>query len=69
MFEALATTGGRPIATSTGKLRRDATPTVEVKIPAPNPAASTANISGPLTDPPYGRRAHAPGAVGYHPCG
>ena len=48
MLEAFATTGGSPTATSTGKLSSDATPTVEVKIPAPSPAASTANISRPL---------------------
>ena len=52
MLEALATTGGSPTATSTGKLSSEATPTVEVKIPAPNPAASTASNSRPLIPPP-----------------
>ena len=33
VLEALATTGGRPTATSTGKLSSDATPTVEVRMP------------------------------------
>ena len=45
MLEALATTGGRPSATRTGKLSSEATPTVEVRIPAPSPAASTASCS------------------------
>ncbi len=48
MLEAFATTGGSPTASSTGKLSSDATPTVEVKIPAPNPAARTARCSRPL---------------------
>ena len=53
MLDAFATTGGSPTASSTGKLSSEATPTVEVKIPAPNPAASTANNSRPLIPPPY----------------
>ena len=48
VLEAFATTGGSPTASSTGKLSSDATPTVEVKIPAPNPAARTARCSRPL---------------------
>ena len=52
VLEAFATTGGSPTASSTGKLSSDATPTVEVKIPAPNPAASTASYSRPLIPSP-----------------
>ncbi len=52
MFDALATTGGMPMASSTGKLIRLATPTVETTTPAPSPAASTASASGPVTAPP-----------------
>ncbi len=37
MLVALATTGGRPTASRTGKLSNEATPTVEVMIPATNP--------------------------------
>src|SRR3954449_3352159 len=49
VLDAFATTGGRPTATSTGKLRSVATPTVEVRIPAPKPAPSTASCSRPVT--------------------
>ena len=45
VFDALATTGGRPTASRTGKLSSDATPTVEVRMPAPSPAARTASCS------------------------
>lgn len=49
MFVALATTGGRPTATRMGKLSNDATPTVDVRTPAPKPAATTASCSTPVT--------------------
>ena len=49
MFVALATTGGRPTASRMGKLSNDATPTVDVRTPAPKPAATTASCSRPVT--------------------
>ena len=49
VFDALATTGGIPSAIRAGKLINDATPTVEVSMPAPSPAAMTASCSGPVT--------------------
>lgn len=48
VFDTLATTGGIPMAISTGKLISDATPTVEVSIPAPSPAATTASCCVPV---------------------
>ena len=40
VLETLATTGGSPSATRTGKLSSDATPTVDESTPAPNPVTS-----------------------------
>ena len=51
VLDTLATTGGRPRATSTGKLSSDATPTVDESTPAPNPVASTRSASSEVTPP------------------
>ena len=45
LLETLATTGGYPIASSTGKVMRVPDPITALMVPAPNPAAMTAMIS------------------------
>src|SRR3954470_17255492 len=44
----VAGTGGRPTASSTGKLTKVPEPTTELMPPAANPAAATATISHPV---------------------
>jgi hypothetical protein len=44
----VAGTGGRPTASSTGKLTSEPEPTAALMALAPNPAATTATISTPV---------------------
>lgn len=48
-LETVAVTGGRPVATSTGKVISVPEPTMVLMVPAPMPAAKTASISQMVT--------------------
>ncbi len=45
VLDTLAVTGGRPVASSTGKVIRVPEPTMVLIVPAPMPAAKTASDS------------------------
>src|SRR3954453_3474957 len=51
-LETVAVTGGRPTASSTGKVTRVPDPTTALMPPAANPAAATATICHPVMRPP-----------------
>src|SRR3954465_4350004 len=57
-LETVAVTGGRPTASSTGKVTRVPEPTTALIPPAANPAAATATVSQPAIGASRGSLAH-----------